>query len=96
MNGVRSGSLPSLVMAPVLWWNAQHEWVTFAFQIDHGLGTLPHRSATATLRRLGDLLAIERAALQGRSDLSSDAKTAAPWIALARVLTNLDEFITRE
>ncbi len=47
--------LASLVMAPVLWWNAQHDWVTFAFQIDHGLGTLPNRSAAATLRRLGEL-----------------------------------------
>lgn len=29
----------SLVMAPVLWWNAQHEWIAFRFQLGHGLGT---------------------------------------------------------
>ncbi len=29
----------SAVMAPVLWWNAQHEWIAFRFQLGHGLGT---------------------------------------------------------
>lgn len=28
----------SAVMAPVLWWNAQHEWIAFRFQLGHGLG----------------------------------------------------------
>jgi hypothetical protein len=25
-------------MVPVLWWNAQHDWIAFRFQIGHGLG----------------------------------------------------------
>jgi 4-amino-4-deoxy-L-arabinose transferase-like glycosyltransferase len=29
----------SLVLAPVLWWNYQHDWVSFRFQLGHGLGT---------------------------------------------------------
>lgn len=29
----------SLVMAPVLFWNAQHDWIAFRFQLGHGLGT---------------------------------------------------------
>lgn len=29
----------SAVMAPVLWWNAQHDWIAFRFQLGHGLGT---------------------------------------------------------
>jgi 4-amino-4-deoxy-L-arabinose transferase-like glycosyltransferase len=28
----------SLVMLPVLWWNASHEWIAFRFQLGHGLG----------------------------------------------------------
>lgn len=29
----------SLVMVPVLMWNAEHEWIAFRFQLGHGLGT---------------------------------------------------------
>lgn len=29
----------SAVMAPVLLWNAQHDWIAFRFQLGHGLGT---------------------------------------------------------
>lgn len=29
----------SAVMLPVLWWNAQHDWIAFRFQLGHGLGT---------------------------------------------------------
>ncbi|HET8771014.1 MAG TPA: glycosyltransferase family 39 protein [Gemmatimonadaceae bacterium] len=32
-------AVASLVMVPVLWWNAQHDWVAFVFQLGHGLGT---------------------------------------------------------
>jgi 4-amino-4-deoxy-L-arabinose transferase-like glycosyltransferase len=31
--------IASLVMAPVLLWNAQHDWIAFRFQLGHGLGT---------------------------------------------------------
>lgn len=31
--------IASLVMAPVLLWNAQHDWIAFRFQLVHGLGT---------------------------------------------------------
>lgn len=29
----------SLVMLPVLWWNAGHDWISFRFQLEHGLGS---------------------------------------------------------
>ncbi len=48
-------AIASVLMAPVVWWNARHDWVTFAFQIDHGLGSLPTRSAGATATRLAEL-----------------------------------------
>ena len=41
-----------LVFLPVLRWNAGHDWISFSFQIQHGLGT-PTGSA---LKREGDLL----------------------------------------
>jgi len=31
-------ALASFVLAPNLWWNATHEWTSFAFQLGHGLG----------------------------------------------------------
>jgi 4-amino-4-deoxy-L-arabinose transferase-like glycosyltransferase len=34
----------SLVMLPVLWWNAQHEWIAFRFQLGHGLAAVPRGS----------------------------------------------------
>ncbi len=34
----------SLVMLPVLNWNADHEWIAFRFQLDHGLGAPPRGS----------------------------------------------------
>ena len=33
-----------LVVSPVILWNAHHDWISFRFQIAHGLGT-PHGSA---------------------------------------------------
>lgn len=32
-------AVATLAMVPVLWWNAQHDWIAFRFQIGHGLGT---------------------------------------------------------
>lgn len=34
----------SLVMLPVLFWNANHEWIAFRFQLGHGLGSSPRGS----------------------------------------------------
>lgn len=34
----------SLVMLPVLQWNAQHEWIAFRFQLGHGLNTVANGS----------------------------------------------------
>ena len=34
----------SVVMIPVLLWNAQHDWISFRFQIGHGLGSTPRGS----------------------------------------------------
>lgn len=31
-------AVASIVMIPVLTWNASHEWVAFKFQVEHGLG----------------------------------------------------------
>jgi undecaprenyl-diphosphatase len=40
----------SLVMVPVLWWNAGHDWVSFSFQLTHGLGA-PKGGALGAVNR---------------------------------------------
>ena len=42
----------TLVFAPVLHWNATHDWISFRFQLEHGLG----RPRGSALKREGDLL----------------------------------------
>ena len=44
-------AVASLVLAPNLWWNATHEWTSFAFQLGHGLGTPTSTSVAAVLQR---------------------------------------------
>jgi 4-amino-4-deoxy-L-arabinose transferase-like glycosyltransferase len=46
----------TLVFLPVLKWNAAHHWVSFGFQIHHGLAPAAHRDVLAPLKRLGDLI----------------------------------------
>ncbi len=38
-------AVASIVMVPVLWWNARHDWIAFRFQLGHGLGTPARGSA---------------------------------------------------
>jgi 4-amino-4-deoxy-L-arabinose transferase-like glycosyltransferase len=45
--------LATLVFAPVLYWNARHDWISFRFQLQHGLGSAARGSAG---RRELDLL----------------------------------------
>jgi 4-amino-4-deoxy-L-arabinose transferase-like glycosyltransferase len=45
----------SLVLAPVLWWNWRHDWVSFRFQLGHGLGA-PQGGVLAALNRELELL----------------------------------------
>ena len=45
-------AVASAVFSPVLAWNAGHDWISFAFQIQHGLG----RATGSILRREVDLL----------------------------------------
>ncbi len=44
-------AVASLVLAPNLWWNATHEWTSFAFQLGHGLGTPKAAGLGAVLNR---------------------------------------------
>lgn len=44
-------AVASLVLAPNLWWNATHEWTSFAFQLGHGLGAPRSTGVAAVLQR---------------------------------------------
>ena len=48
--------IATLVFLPVLRWNSAHGWVSFGFQIHHGLATAAHRDVFAPLKRLGDMI----------------------------------------
>ncbi|MES2176216.1 MAG: glycosyltransferase family 39 protein [Gemmatimonadota bacterium] len=48
-----AGAVATMVFLPVLSWNAHHDWISFRFQLQHGLGTPPKGSA---IKRELDLL----------------------------------------
>lgn len=48
--------IATLIFLPVLRWNSAHGWVSFGFQIHHGLATAAHRDVFAPLKRLGDMI----------------------------------------
>ena len=48
--------IATLIFLPVLRWNAAHQWVSFGFQIHHGLAVPTKRDVLAPLKRLGDLI----------------------------------------
>lgn len=45
-----------LVFLPVLRWNSAHGWVSFGFQLHHGLAAPTRRDVFAPLKRLGDMI----------------------------------------
>ena len=48
--------IATLIFLPVLRWNAAHDWVSFGFQVHHGLATPARRDLFAPLKRLGDMI----------------------------------------
>ena len=48
--------IATLIFAPVLIWNARHNWISFTYQIEHGLGTSPGSPFWSAWRHEGDLL----------------------------------------
>ena len=50
--------LAVLVFAPVLLWNARHDWISFRFQLEHGLGTPKGSALNRELELLGGQLGL--------------------------------------
>ena len=48
-------AVASAVLLPVLWWNATHDWVSFKFQLGHGLGE-PKGGALGAVNREVELI----------------------------------------
>jgi 4-amino-4-deoxy-L-arabinose transferase-like glycosyltransferase len=46
----------TIVFLPVLLWNARHDWISFTYQIEHGLGGSSGSFAVAALKREGDYI----------------------------------------
>jgi 4-amino-4-deoxy-L-arabinose transferase-like glycosyltransferase len=66
----------SLVFAPVLVWNSQHEWISFRYQLEHGLTG----SGGSILKRELELIG-------GQLGLVTPVLFAMMWIAVAKALT---------
>lgn len=49
-------AIATVVFAPVLLWNARHHWVSFAFQLQHGLAPRPGHVLATALRFESELL----------------------------------------
>ncbi len=46
----------TIVFSPVLFWNARHDWISFTYQLQHGLTTSAAFDVVAALKREGDYL----------------------------------------
>ena len=77
-----AAAIAALLFSPVIYWNAQHEWVSFLFQLGHGINVKQEASVTNVLLFLASQLAVAMpwtvvvmvyAATRGRRLLSPDA-----------------------
>ncbi|MBW7932841.1 MAG: glycosyltransferase family 39 protein [Gemmatimonadaceae bacterium] len=80
--------IASLVLAPNLWWNATHEWISFAFQLGHGLGAPKHAGVGAILTRELNLVG-------GQAGLTSPILFVLFLIVIWRALQQRDDAIHR-
>jgi 4-amino-4-deoxy-L-arabinose transferase-like glycosyltransferase len=69
----------TLIFLPVLRWNAAHDWVSFGFQVHHGLATPARPDLFAPFKRLGDLIG-------GQAGLVSPILFVLMAVAVAREL----------
>lgn len=69
----------TLVFLPVLIWNAHHAWISFAFQVHHGLAAPQTHVARKALQREGDFLG-------GQAGLASPILFVMLLVAAARAL----------
>src|SRR5262249_4337118 len=67
----------TLVFAPVLAWNASHAWISFAYQVRHGLAAPQGSVFTAAWKHEGDFLA-------GQAALASPILFVMLAVAVAR------------
>jgi 4-amino-4-deoxy-L-arabinose transferase-like glycosyltransferase len=48
--------IAAVILLPVLRWNASHEWVSFGFQLHHGLAPAARHDVFAPVKRLGEMI----------------------------------------
>ncbi len=80
--------IASLMLAPNLWWNATHEWTSFAFQLGHGLGTPKTVGLAAVLNRELNLVG-------GQAGLTSPILFVLLLGAVWRALRQRDDAVMR-
>ncbi len=75
------GVMAVVVLLPHLYWNTQHDWITWRFQLRHGLG-----EPRAEMARAGDLPAASKARY-----VNTEMVLAAPFLALKEVTEEEDK-----
>ena len=60
-----SGLVALLIFTPVLVWNAQHDWISFRFQLGHGFSRNTHSSLSNILYYIGGLFLLATPLLGG-------------------------------
>ena len=53
-----AAAIAALVFSPVVYWNAQHEWISFLFQLGHGINVKQEASISNVLLFLASQLAV--------------------------------------
>lgn len=79
----------TIAFLPVLLWNSRHGWISFTYQLSHGLGTSPGSVVAAALKREGDFLG-------GQAGLASPILFVMAALAVGRTLRwrrNAAEFV---
>lgn len=72
-------AVATIVFLPVLLWNAHHAWISFAFQVHHGLAAPGNHAIRKALQREGDFLG-------GQAGLASPILFVMLVVAAARAL----------
>lgn len=83
-----------VVFSPVIAWNAEHDWASFAFQLDHGLGHVDGSIARRELALLGGQVALVSPILFALLCLSVAKVMVAPVAARAHTRASTTGLLT--
>lgn len=75
-----SGVLALLIFSPVIIWNAQHDWISFRFQLNHGFSSNPSSATSNITYYFGGLMLLATPLLGGLCFWSSGKGIRSPHL----------------